>query len=92
MYNNFEYKPTHVTTSSTTQVFTGKGVLHSIIVNATAASTFAIFDSAIGITSGTVAILKASVAENTYTYDATIANGLYIVNGTTGDYTVMWVK
>lgn len=91
-YNNREFKPTHITTGSTNQVFTGKGILHSVVVNATSSSAFAIFDSAVGATTGTLAILKASIVENTYTYDATIANGLYITNGTTGDYTVLWVQ
>lgn len=88
MYNNREFKPTYVTTSSTTQVFTGKGIFHGVVVNATSASTFAVYDG-IANTTTPVAILKASIAEGTYTFDATIARGLYIVNSTVGNYTVL---
>ncbi len=92
MYNNREYVPTHVSGTTGTQIFTGKGVLHNIVVNATTATAFGVFDEASNIFSGTMAILKASVAENSYNYDATVANGLYVTCGINGDYTVLWSK
>lgn len=90
-YNNREYKPTHITTSTTTQVFSGKGILHSIVVNSTTGTAINVYD-AVSAGTGTVAVLKSSVVEGVYEYDASIANGLYITSGAAGDYTVMWEK
>lgn len=86
-YNEYQY--TNITTGTTTQIATGKGKLHSITVNTTAAGTIGIFD---GISGSTVAIgtLKSSVAENTYEYDVYFAKGLRIVTGAASDVTVAW--
>lgn len=91
MYNKKEYIPTHITTATTNQVFTGKGILHGIRVNSTAATILGIYDSAVGTQTGTVALVKASIAEGYQEFDCVIANGLYITNGV-GDYTVLWTK
>lgn len=90
MYNNREYNATHVTSGTTLQVFTGHGILHGIIVNNTTGTAISIYDG-VGITTSIIGILKASVVEGSYIYDATIANGLYITHGT-GDYTVLWTQ
>ncbi len=90
MYNNREYNPTHITTGTTAQIFTGKGILHNIVVNTSTGTAVAMYDS-IGANTGTIAILKSSISEGTYSYDATVANGLYITHGT-GDYTVLWTR
>lgn len=89
-YNNREYVPTHISAASSSQIFTGRGTIHNIVVNSTTATIFGIYD---GVGSSTIVIgkLKASVTENTYQYDAVIANGLYIECGA-GDYTILWIK
>lgn len=86
-YNNREYRPTNITTGTTTSVFSGKGVLQAVTVNTTAAGTIIIKD---GTT--VVATLKSSIAEGTYWFNTTIAGGLNIVTGSTSDITVTWVQ
>lgn len=82
------YVPTHITLTTTTAVFAGSGTLIAIIVNTTSAGTITIADG-----STTVGVLKASIAEGTYTYNCSIGNGLTITAPpTTGDYTVIWTK
>lgn len=82
-----EYVPTNITTGTTTAVFAGKGLLHTIVVNTTAAGSIIIKD-------GTTVLgtLKASVAEGTYIYDCSIAGGLNIVTAAASDVTVTWQK
>lgn len=89
-YNAREYKPTFLT-ATTTQVATGKGVFHGIVIGTTAATAVQIFDTVGNTGSGTMFIFKASVAEGNYVdIDATFANGLYVTNSTNGSYTILW--
>lgn len=59
------------------------GVLHSIIVNTTAAATVVLSDKR-----GTIATLKASIAENTYYYDVDVSGYLKVATTSTNDVTV----
>lgn len=86
-YNNKEYIPKYITTSATTTVFTGKGILQAVTINTTANDTIIIKD---GTT--VIATLKANIAEGTYWYNTTIANSLIIVTATTPDITVTYTK
>jgi hypothetical protein len=89
MINPNIYEKTNITTGTTTQVFTGPGVLHSIIVNTTAAGTIKIIDGTSGTTAN-VGTLKASVVEGAYRYDVNMANGCRIVTGAASDITVTY--
>ncbi len=91
MYNNREYNPTHLSTGSTSQVFTGKGIVRGISINTGSAVAFGVYDG-LASTSTAIAIFKASAAEGMYLLDATIARGLYVTYGAGGDYTVLWTK
>lgn len=91
-YNNREYVPKYISGITGTQVFTGKGTLHAVVVNTTTATAFGIYDTASGTATGTIALLKSSVVEGPYEYDASISNGLYITCGSSGDYTVLYTK
>lgn len=91
MYDNKEYEYTNIAGVATTVVFTGKGLLHNIIVNTTAAGAITIYDGN-GANTTLVGTLKASVVEGTYQYDIKIANGLRIVTAATPDITVTWAK
>lgn len=91
MVNNKEYQYTNITTATTTQVFSGRGTLHSIVVNTTAAGTIIIADSA-SSTTPAVGTLKASVAEGDYIYDVVISTGLRIITAAASDITVCWAK
>lgn len=80
--------PVNITSATTTVVKTSAGVLHKIIVNATSASSITVYDSTAA--SGTkIATLKASVAEQTFDYDAQFLTGLTIVSGAS-DITVVY--
>lgn len=91
MTNPDIYQKTYIASATTTQVFTGTGVLKAIVVNTTAAGTIGIID---GISGSTVNVgqLVASVVPGTYEYNITIANGLRIVTGAASDITVVWAQ
>lgn len=88
MFNNQEYIPTHLSAGTTAQIFSGKGVLQIIVVNNTVGTAFGAYDG-IAVTTTPIAILKASVAEDSYEYHATVSRGLYVTYAA-GDYTVLW--
>lgn len=84
------YNQTHISTATTTTVKSGSGYLESITVNTTAAGAITVYDNTAG--SGTViAILKASIAEGTYTYKCEFLTGLTIVTAGASDITVTYV-
>lgn len=87
--NNQEYQYKYISTNTTTQVFTGKGILHAIVVNTTAAGAVTIIDGTAG-TTGNVGILKSSVAEGTYQYHVSISAGLRIVTAASSDITICY--
>lgn len=92
MFNNLEYIP-KILTSGSQVVFTGKGILHSIIIGNTTATAVQFADAAgVNVSAGTFLILKASIVEGTYLIDATCANGCIVSNAIGGSYTVMWTK
>ena len=91
MTNDAIYRKTYISTATTTQVFTGPGTLHSIVVNTTAAGAIAVIDGIAGSTAN-VASLKASIVEGTYLYDCALANGLRIVTAGASDITVTWTQ
>lgn len=62
----------------------GSGVLHAIVVNTTAAGSITLADS-----SGTIAVLKASIAEGTYTYDVAFSGYLRCELAGASDVTVI---
>lgn len=83
------YAKTYIATATTTQVFTGPGTLHAIVVNTTAAGAISVIDNTTGSTVN-VASLKASVAEGTYTYNISMALGCRIITAGASDITVCW--
>jgi len=91
MYNKQEYVYTNLTTGSTSQIFSGKGILHAINVNQSTSTIIALYDG-IGTTTTAIGSLKASIGEGHYEFDVVVANGLYITYATGGDYTVIYTK
>jgi hypothetical protein len=83
----------HISSATTTQVFTGACSLVAIIVNATSAGTITIVDNTTG-TTPVVGVLKASIAEGTYNYGApagiTLSTGLRVITGGASDITVVY--
>jgi hypothetical protein len=91
MYNTKEYIYSNITGAATTQAFTGKGVLHSVVVNtANAGGTIKLIDNTTGTTAniGTITIAGSTVV--TLLYDVVIANGLRIVTSASPDITVTY--
>jgi hypothetical protein len=85
---NYQYA--YLSSAATTQVVTGQGVLHAIVVGETSASTVAIIDGTSGTTAN-IGTLKASIAEGSYVFDATFNSGLRIDAGAT-KMTVIYTK
>ena len=85
------YEYTYITTATTTQVFSGTGTLHAIVVNTTAAGTIGIVDNITGTTVN-IGSLKSNVAEGTYFYEVVCKLGCRIVTGASSDITVVWSK
>ncbi len=95
MYDNTEYQYTSIAGAGTTQVFTGKGNLHSIVVNGTGTGgTVKIIDNTSGSTAnvGTISLNSTPVVPFTLKYEVSIANGLRIITSATPDITVTWAQ
>lgn len=72
------YTNGYISTATTTTLKSGHGQLHSITVSETAAGAVTVYDNTAA--SGTVlAVLKASVAEQTFIFDVAFNTGLTIV-------------
>lgn len=69
---------TYISTATTTPIKSGHGVLASITVSETAAGAITVYDNTAA--SGTVlAVLKASVAEQTFVFNVSFNTGLTVV-------------
>jgi hypothetical protein len=84
-----DYSKTYIATASTTQIFTGRGMLHAITIGETAAGAISVIDNTAGSTVN-VASLKTSIGEGTYRFDCSIANGLRIITAANSKITVAW--
>lgn len=84
-----DYQQTYLATNATTQVFSGKGVLHAITIGETAAGAISVIDGTSGSTVN-VSSLKTSIAEGTYRFDCSISAGLRIILAAASKITVTW--
>ena len=91
MYNNREYQSVNlVGAASSSVIFTGRGILHSIIVNtANGGGTITITDTP-STTKGTITLTN-SVATTLF-YDIAISGGLKIATSTSPDITVVYTQ
>lgn len=69
---------TYISTATTTLVATGRGVLKRIVLGETAAGAITVYDN-ITATGTVLAVLKASIAEQTYEIGASFSVGCTIV-------------
>lgn len=83
------FKYNNISTATTTVVTSGAGVLHSIIVNDTAAGTITIYDNTAG-SGDTIGTMVASIGEGTYEYNVEFNTGLTIVTAAASDITVAY--
>lgn len=86
---NEAYKSAYISTATTTQVKTGAGVLHAIVIGETAAGAISIIDNTTGTTVN-LGLLKASIAEGTYTFDVAFSAGLRIITAGASKITVIY--
>jgi hypothetical protein len=83
------FSNSYISTATTTTVKSGAGFLHSITIGETAAGAITIYDNTAG--SGTVlAVLKASIAEQTFTFNTPYSTGLTIVTAAASKLTVSY--
>ncbi len=82
----------YITTATTTQVKTGAGILHKIIVNTpVASSTIKLIDNSTGTTANIATITNTSdVKPYELIYDCRFATGLRIVTSGADDITVVY--
>lgn len=79
--------PTYISTATTTTVKSGTGRLFTLNLTETSAGAITIYDNTAG--SGTViAVLKASVAEQTFVFNVKFTTGLTIVTAGASKLTV----
>lgn len=77
------FQPTYIATATTTTIGTGPMVLGTIVLSETAAGTITVKDGAT-----TIAVLKASIAEQTFHFNCAVPNGLSIVTAGASKLTV----
>ena len=75
----------NITSAATYAIATGPTVLHSVVVNTTAAGTAIIKDGGVA-----VATLQASVLPGTFLYDIAIKGALSVVTAAASDLTVCY--
>lgn len=80
---------TYISTGTSTQIKTGSGILHAIIVGTTAAGSITIIDGTSGSTPN-IGVLKASIVEGTYVFNCQFSAGLRIVTAAASLVTVLW--
>ena len=79
----------YIGTATTTQVKTGNGILHKIIIGETSAGAISIIDNTSGTTVN-LASLKASIVEGTYVFDCVFNAGLRIITAGASKITVIY--
>ena len=80
------YSYNYISTNTTTIVSSKDGgVLHSIVIGETAAGAITISDN-----SGTIGVLKTSIAEGTYIFDTSYTGHLTIVTAAASKITVCY--
>ena len=88
------YNYTRVTSAATTQIKTGPGILHAIVVNKPTSTATIEADDALSNTTPVIAILgafAASIAPFQLIYDVEFTTGLSVTVGTaTVDATIVW--
>jgi hypothetical protein len=81
----------HIKLAGTYVLDTDGGILRRIIVNTAAAGAITVYDGIAASTGTEIAVLKASVVENSYTYELPYVTGLTIVAASTcPDFTVVF--
>jgi hypothetical protein len=84
------FRSSYISTATTTTVKSGTGRLHTITIGETAAGAITIYDNTAA--SGTIiAVLKASIVEQTLIFDVKFTTGLTIVTAGASKLTVSYL-
>lgn len=84
-----QFSNTYIATNTTTVVKATPGFLHSITVGETAAGAITVYDNTSA--AGTiVAVLKASIAEQTFVFDVICGTGITVVTAAASKISVSW--
>lgn len=86
LLNGYSY----ISTATTTQVKSGAGVLKHITIGETAAGAITIYDEVSTGTTTVIAVLKASIAEGTYTFEVPVTTGIKVVTAGASKITVVY--
>ena len=86
-----DYKKTYISTATTTQVFSGAGRLHSIVLGTAldAAGDISVIDNTTGTTVN-VLLIQATSESQTYVFDCHIHTGLRIITAGTDHLCVVY--
>ena len=87
-----DYSSAYISTATTTQVYTGYCNLVSITVNTTSAGSITVYDETGSGNTKVKAVLKASVAEQTFFYQMNMSTGIKIITAGASDITVTYSK
>lgn len=79
----------YISSATTTQVKSGAGFLHAIIVGTTAAGAIQIIDNTTGSTVN-IGELKSSIVEGTYIFNCQFSTGLRIITAAASKITVIY--
>lgn len=83
------HKCVNIASATTTIVKIGIGVLHSITINKSVASTIEVYDNT-AASGSSIALIAASVAAGTLTYDVEFSAGLTIKTNGASDLTISY--
>lgn len=86
-----DYLKTYISTATTTQVATGAGRLHAIVLGtaADAAGDISIIDNTTGSTVN-IGLIQATAPSGTYTFNCAFAKGLRIITAGADKLTVIY--
>jgi hypothetical protein len=84
-----DYKKTYIAGAATTQVFSGAGRLHSIVVGTSVAATISIIDNTTGTTVN-LGLIGASPGAGTFVFNCSVTTGLRIITAGASTITVIY--
>lgn len=84
-----QFTYSYISTATTTQVKSGAGFLHAIVVGETAEGKISVIDNTSGTTVN-IGALKASIVEGTYVFNCLFTTGLRIITAAASKITVIY--
>ncbi len=88
MSANTKYNFKNLSAAADTLVTKGRGTLHSLVINTTAATGIVLYDGLNSAGTRIATIAASPVIGSTFTYDVEFANGLFVSMGGASDITL----